>query len=88
MRGRQYKRNRPPPEDNRDETPPGGGRNRALVREIQMIAGGFTGGGITRSGQKAYAGQARYREVYLAERASKRQKSCNNSLVISFREAD
>lgn len=63
-------------------------QDRAPMKEIQTIVGSFTRGGITRSSRKAYARQMRYKEVYLVEIAQKRQRSINDSLVISFVEAD
>ncbi|XP_042954678.1 uncharacterized protein LOC122291097 [Carya illinoinensis] len=75
-------------QDRRARSPPRGDRNRALIGEIKTIAGGFAGGGISTSSQKAYARKARYKEVFVASRVHKQPKLSNKQMVISFKEAD
>lgn len=57
-----------PPRDNKNRVPLRGNENKVPMGEIQTIAGGFAGGDMTTSSQKAYARQARYEEIYLTDR--------------------
>lgn len=57
-------------------------RDRAPIREIQIIAGGFAEEGVSTSSQKVYARRERYDEVYVTDRAHKHQ------MTISFEGKD
>lgn len=62
-------------------------QEQALLGEIRTIAGGFVGGGATTLRRKAHARQAKYHEVFSADKPSKYPK-LEVSPIISFKEED
>ncbi|XP_042974738.1 uncharacterized protein LOC122306375 [Carya illinoinensis] len=61
--------------------------NKAPIGEIQIIAGGFAGGGVSTFSRKAYARRVRYEKVYVTNRAPKHQR-LSNQMTVSFGEED
>lgn len=92
-----YDKNRLPPRDDRDRTPPNGDKSKMPPRDgghmkpiakIRIITRGLSGASVSASSRKAYTQKAKHEEVYMVNRAPKRERLGNNPTVISFEEED